>query len=456
MVVKFLAIALFVFGVSIKSAWAGGARIDKIELLGLLRQGNFAELENRLNRLQADSESRDGEDEAVAIAFSAFANPKPDVLKRLNEWVQAKPDSYAARLARGYHYRELGWQSRGYALAEKTSEEQFRGIHENFAAARRDLYAAIEINNKLSVATALLLGMAGTESLFEDMVQLLQVGLTQAPKSYHVRWMFLHNLQPRWGGSHDQITKFIEVLVEPYADDPAIRSLLGYGDYARARDLYSDKEFEEALALFDRATGKGRHWIYFYWHGKTLKRLGRMEEALASYDQALSLRPYEPDVRASRAWILYKAGRLEEALADYTKSLLFDPWSASTLTSRAVTYRNLERYDLALEDLNRALALKEDSARARNIRGRILLYNYRNAEKALPDLERALELAPDNIFNWYNHSVALKQLRDCRVMTSLKRFQELCRSNERSCPANEKGWVDQQYQLLVNGGYCPG
>ncbi|UCG99477.1 MAG: tetratricopeptide repeat protein, partial [Burkholderiales bacterium] len=53
--------------------------------------------------------------------------------------------------------------------------------------------------------------------------------------------------------------------------------------------------------------------------------LGRLEEALASYDRALRLTPDDPDVHTNRGNVLKDLGRLEEALASYDRALRLTP-----------------------------------------------------------------------------------------------------------------------------------
>ena len=452
---RHLALILFLFGASVQAANAAEIPVDKAALLELLHQGDFEALESRLTNLQAKSEAKNGEDEWVGVAFGAFENSDPEVLKRLDEWVRQMPESYAARLARGFHYWRLGWISRGGAYANKTSKEQFSGMHENFAAAREDLHAALTANATLSVAYALLISMANAQGLDEHRVKLLQVGLSMAPKSYHIRWMFLGSLRPQWGGSYDQIEKFIELTVVPVTDDPALQPLRGYGNYVRARDLHRKKRYEEALVHYDRALQHGPHWSYLLWRGKLLRRLGRSGDAVASYDQAISLRPQVADVLSARAWHHFQAGKLVEALEDYTAALALEPLDPDTLTSRAMVLRDMKRYDLALEDLNKALVQGADKSRVRRVRGHLLLFHRQDAAEALPDLERAVELAPDSIHNWYNYSAALYQLRDCRIIDSMDRFQELCQAQEKSCSVESLSWAEQTLQFLDSQGICP-
>ena len=53
--------------------------------------------------------------------------------------------------------------------------------------------------------------------------------------------------------------------------------------------------------------------------------LGRLEQALASYDKALAIEPDTVDALLNRGNILVELKRLDEALASYDKALAIKP-----------------------------------------------------------------------------------------------------------------------------------
>ena len=59
--------------------------------------------------------------------------------------------------------------------------------------------------------------------------------------------------------------------------------------------------------------------------GNTLKELGRLDEAEASYTQAIALKPDFAEVHYNLGGTLKKLGRLEEAEASYTQAIAVKP-----------------------------------------------------------------------------------------------------------------------------------
>ena len=431
-----------------------GQQVDKVALLELLHRGDFEVLDARLTKFQEASEADDGQDEWVGVAFNTFASFDPTVQQRLDEWVDQMPGSYAALVARSFFYRLLGWHARGGAYASETSNEQFAGMRKHFSAARADLYAALRMNEKLSIAYSLLIDMASAEGKDEEEIWALTTGLKVATQSYHIRWMFLYSLQPKWGGSVDMIKAFVEAAVEPFPDDPSLRSLRGYLDWFKAEELVRKREYHDALRQYDRALEHGPHWSYLAGRAHALKRLERYDEALEFYNRAISLRPYRISVLASRGNLYFRMGRMHEALEDFNLAIALDSLHPGNLADRANVLRDLKRYDLALADLENALVYGSNNVNVRSARGNLLLFYMEDPAGALPDLERAVELAPTDANNWYNYGTALVYLHDCKAVNAFSEYQKLCLEKE-TCYEEGLKWSEQALQYLDHKRICP-
>src|ERR1035437_6506033 len=92
-------------------------------------------------------------------------------------------------------------------------------------------------------------------------------------------------------------------LAECYGGTTAVAETLNN----RGNILKELKRYEEALASYDRAlTVQSDYAEAFFNRGRTLKELKRFEEALASYDRALMLRPDYAEAFSKRGTILWK------------------------------------------------------------------------------------------------------------------------------------------------------
>ena len=98
--------------------------------------------------------------------------------------------------------------------------------------------------------------------------------------------------------------------------------------------------------------------------GNLLRDLGRLEEALASYDAVLAVRPDHACTLRNRGDALLKLRRFEEALASYDKALAIRPDQAEVLNNRAAALLRLNRSEEALASCDKALAISRDFAEA--------------------------------------------------------------------------------------------
>ena len=95
----------------------------------------------------------------------------------------------------------------------------------------------------------------------------------------------------------------------------------------------------------------------------------RFEEALASYDRALKVRPDFAEVLLNRGRALYEMQQFEEALASYDRALTIRPNLAEALYNRGNALHELKRFEEALASYDRALTMRPDYAEALYNRG---------------------------------------------------------------------------------------
>ncbi|MFQ6058163.1 MAG: tetratricopeptide repeat protein, partial [Anaerolineae bacterium] len=91
--------------------------------------------------------------------------------------------------------------------------------------------------------------------------------------------------------------------------------------------------------------------------GETLRLMGRYEEALATFDQALELKPDYEWALASKGVTLLLMEHYEEALKTLDQALAIDPNYDWALAARGTTLRRMGHFYEALIALDQALAL---------------------------------------------------------------------------------------------------
>ena len=97
-----------------------------------------------------------------------------------------------------------------------------------------------------------------------------------------------------------------------------------------------------------------------------LRDMGRYEDALMTYNRALTLEPGNATVWNSRGTLLREMKQPEEALANFDRAAQLKPNFVEALYNRGVLqWAAMERYDAAIADLQQVLALDPDHDYAR-------------------------------------------------------------------------------------------
>ncbi len=159
--------------------------------------------------------------------------------------------------------------------------------------------------------------------------------------------------------------------------------------------LAAAKEFEEAIASYDKAL-EIKPDDHEAWNnrGVALYKLGRFEEAIASFDQALEIKSDDHEAWNNRGVALDKLGRLEEAIASYDQALEFKPDYHEAWNNRGWALDKLGRFEEAIASYDQALEIKPDYTSA--FYNKACCYALQgNVEQAIENLQQAIKLSPE-------------------------------------------------------------
>jgi tetratricopeptide (TPR) repeat protein len=122
--------------------------------------------------------------------------------------------------------------------------------------------------------------------------------------------------------------------------------------------------------------------------------LGRYQDALTAFDQAVGLSPNSFWAAIGRAEAYSGLAWWEKAVAEYRRAVSLDPGNALAWQRLARAQRQLGYLGEALDGYNRAIELDDGDAEAYAGRGQTCLAMGENTEQAQQDLRRAIELDP--------------------------------------------------------------
>jgi tetratricopeptide (TPR) repeat protein len=408
---------------------------DKLELLRLLDDGEFARLDQILQRFQTEYEHGKRPEWHVQHAFEAFANTAPAILPQIDRWRAAYPDSFAPWLALGTHMQHRAWLKRGWRVAQEVHAEQWRGLREDAGPAIAALRAAIARRPKLTEAYAQLIYILNAAASREQALAVVRQGLSAVPDSVRVHQAHLWMLTPHWGGDLEQLVGAIEQIGRDFPFDDDLLALRGQINQLVARSASLSGDPALALRYLQDAREVGAHFEVE--EADLLTVLGRPADALLAYGRALDEWPQKVEAHRGLANLL----QATPAKAGYRQQvdllLALDGLNPDFLTLRAQILAEARERDEALRDYEQALIYGAYDPYVLARAGEFLITVPGKREAAVSALNRSLLLAPEDasLTSWV--AGALGRIEDCSLLPDfealLERYLDQC-GRGANCP----------------------
>jgi tetratricopeptide (TPR) repeat protein len=285
------------------------------EVRALLNAGDFAQLDLRFSAVQAAYRNRAISDEGLYQAFLAFYESDPTLKAGYDGWVQKYPKSYVAHLARGIYYRKVGQAARGGEYIDKTSDSQLAGMDAAYEIAARELDTSMQLDARPLLSLSNKLDIAGYDGDRVLLNQLVEKSVQLDPQNSVVRRLYMGFLEPRWGGSTEAMSAFLEVSVKTglaKAKLPLLEAVIvaDQGDGYRHAGNYPAAEaaYRKAIAL------GGDECLACL--SEVLVKEKKYDEAIVYLTKLIAAKPSDTDAIAQRAWLYIQTGRQGEAVAD--------------------------------------------------------------------------------------------------------------------------------------------
>ena len=329
--------------------------IDRLAVRRLLTSRSYDALD-RVLAAYADSVLRDYRVEyRLFDAYAAFGVAVPELEPFLNEWVQQRPTSAAARLARASFFKASGWNARGGGYASKTTNQQFVRMGKFFQLTFDDLTEALRLDPKSIVAYRQLIDLATTQRGTAMSREMLDRALKIQPYSFLLRATYMHGLLPRWGGSYDAMARFAEESA-PYAKrNPRINALKGFVDWDKGRISEADGKNGDAIEAYQRALQFGNFWQFRYERGTYNSQAELNEEALEDFNSVLLQFPQDADALNDRCHVEYELGRkavgeartayYSQAFQDIVLAAALDPTDGDIRERLAFMHENIPEFE---------------------------------------------------------------------------------------------------------------
>lgn len=254
--------------------------------------------------------------EELAWRFAVFSM-MTEVEPRLDEWVQALPNSYTARLARGIYHVTDAWRKRGELMGNRTSDEQMEGFRESLKKAQSDLVASIPLYARPVDSYRYLIRVAKGSGNGNER-DMLDKALKLDPKAYDARTEYFDSIMPRWGGSESEMASFLEECNKSQMSDKDKKRIEGIYYYDMAQEARLRKDYRAGSDYFYKYYLTNNNPNFLLWsvqgaidgklHDLAMERLNELNKVHPAY-------PFGFELRAQLQEYHYKD--IKKAIQDY-------------------------------------------------------------------------------------------------------------------------------------------
>jgi tetratricopeptide (TPR) repeat protein len=227
------------------------------EIAAMLDSGDLAKLEGLMDAGLQRHFSEQGFNDDIDNAFDVFvASPESDRVTA--KWLELAPQSAYAHLARAMFLSNSGWAARGGKYASETPRASMHRMSELMGQAIPYFEKAIDLNPKLMVAYAMLINAAMADSRGDVESSAFERARKVDPACSAVAQARMRALEPRWGGSYEQMLAYANELKEYVSRRPLLAVHIAdpfadKGDRLVAADQYA----KSTLDVLDAAVAIG-------------------------------------------------------------------------------------------------------------------------------------------------------------------------------------------------------
>lgn len=396
--------------------------IEYDEVKGLLDKGQGKQLDARFAQVIADYSAGKIAEGSARNAFMSHFNWGGDETAAVTRrWLEQSPGSPYALAARGIHRVRRASEARGSKYFAQIPPADVERMEKEFALAKEDLTQALLANPKLAAASEALIHGARINSEGELGRTALDAALRVDPKNYYVRAEYMIGLQPRWGGSLEQMAKFARDAERHLRKNPRLASL---NTQALVESTYFTRggDSRADLPVYENALVAAPYMSALTNAGYDASVLGKDQRSVELYSQVLRFWPNSEYERTQRARGYTLLRQFDLARADLDLVLKQSPGNASALREYVQLHLTLNDNDEAIAMLMRAR--KADASDAWTLRKLAWMYVYkkRDPRKAEPLVNELIKLEPKSGAAWLLRADVIQNLNATGLRQAAENF----------------------------------
>ena len=452
---KFIILCISLLFIGQALADATSSLRGKAFWLELVKSHQFTTLDKELLLLQKEYERDVTKERTLLHVMSAFSNSDPLLEKELELWQKSSPDSLFAHLAMGAYHRNLGWLSRGTRWSSETTSQQFAKMRAHFRKAKDELLFVVDKDPKQSIAYTYLISVLSVRSHIKLRDKYLAEGLQNNPFSVVIRDNYINFLQPKWGGSIEEIETFLKESKALEDKNPTLKRLQGFVEYTQGYSLFvSRKEtaYKDAIPYFSKAIALYPNAEYLTSRANAYYYLGEYQKSLTDYEASLKDIPQNTRALKGKAEVYRNLKQYDKALKYIDEAISYDKMDPYLLHIRGGIYYTTDKLDEALKDFTDSLAYGYGKPYGHKMLGYIH-YAKKNYSVASQELQLAVEFGDKNSYSWYLLTASQWHERDCKFVESANMYERVCQADS-SCDEKKLAWALKSAKFAKDRGVC--
>jgi thioredoxin-like negative regulator of GroEL len=400
-----------------------GPRITLDKDKELIDRGAYAELDALFAADLARHFSKTNYSEVIHEDFTAFGDSY-DAGRITKKWLDNDPDSPYAMDARARYYRTMAAKARGGGWAADTPDENMARMAE-FSKLAVDLYLrAVKAEPRLLPAYVGLMDLGGMNSSSELLESAMVAAKKIDPTCPSVLQYQMRYLQPRWGGSYEQMTQLANEMQAFVSHRPLIAVETAAPAIDRADRLLDDEKYDDVIQVLtpippqttnpkpyeDLAVSLLRKWPDHGW------------DSLIYLLEAARFGGGASDVNQDRGWLLtHQINAPDWALKYIRQAITIDPENVRAHYLAAQAYVAAGKFSEAEAEYR--IFMQDKDARQGGMYELItVLMRAKQPKRALDQAEVLTTEYPEYAQGWLLKAAVLNALNDPRENEVLQKF----------------------------------
>ncbi len=356
----------------------------------LLSDGKYKELDAFVAKLVQENARTDSGYYFATEIIRNLADSKDgdfeSVLKQINTWIEERPKSSYAHTAKAQLLCNWGWRIRGTRYVSKTGKDALLQFREKMAEAKTSGLQALAIKSDDVVALSTMLAIVRTTESREETKKYFDAVTKLVPDHAEAHFHMITKLDPRWGGTEEEMFAFAREAVKKKNDKKAQTAFWIVEAHCNAAALSGDyKEYLNKPGI---------------WEEIETILLGLIENYPAA--------PYYQMKYGDLAW---SAGKHEIAEKYLTAAAELAPrYYSAQRSAGKYHFKVTKNKKLAKKFLVQAVQIKSEDAILHAQLCNVYAIEDRNYKLALEQCSRAIELKPNYRWAYENRRFVHQQM----------------------------------------------